>query len=90
MNPPWLGELGRDGDVTVVCDRYTVCKVLGRALPELVMSWCWVHQRRDFVRVGTGHPELAHWVEAWLQRFGRVFDLAAKRREAWDPELARD
>ena len=85
-----LGELGRNGKVKVVCDRYMVYKVLGRALPELVPSWCWVHQRRDFVRIKTGHPRLTDWVKEWLQRFGRVFQRAARRREAWDPERAAD
>ena len=76
------------GLATVVCDRWSAYKAMARRAGGAVrLAWCWAHQRRDFRRVGTGYPELEAWSRDWLQRIGKLFHLAKRRRAVWQPEL---
>ena len=78
----------RDGPKVVVCDRYGAYKALARACDGLLrLAFCWAHQRRDFRRVGTGFAGLQDWSESWLDAIGKLFILAARRQDAWDPAL---
>lgn len=83
-----LGAAARDGPTVVVCDRYSAYKALARACGGMLqLAFCWAHQRRDFRRVGTGFAGLQDWAESWLEAIGKLFFLAARRQEAWDPAL---
>ena len=82
---------GAAPQVIVVCDRWSAYKALARrAGGRIVLQFCWSHQRRDFRKAGTGFAELQPWAEAWLDRIGSVFDLAKRRRQAWQPGLPLD
>ena len=71
-----------------MCDRYSAYKAFARLYPDkVVVVYCWAHVRRDYVRIGTGYPELQAWSEGWIERIGHVFHLERRRRQAWQPGL---
>ena len=83
-----LGEL-RSGTV-LVCDRYSAYKKLARLLGGLViLQYCWVHQRRDFIQCAAGQVDLTGWCEAWLERIAAVYRLNAARLDRHDPGIER-
>jgi len=83
-----LGAAARDSPTVVVCDRYSAYKALARACDGMLqLAFCWAHKRRDFRRVGTGFEGLQDWAASWLDVIGKLFFLAARRQEAWDPAL---
>lgn len=47
----------------LVSDRFSSYKSLQSAIRN---AWCWVHVRRDFVKIYTGVPKLKQWAKAWL------------------------
>ena len=82
-----LEVLGGNGPAILMCDRYSAYKAFARLYPDkVVVVYCWAHVRRDYVRIGTGYPELQAWSEGWIKRIGRVFHLE-RRRQAWQPGL---
>ena len=82
-----LGSLGQTGKVILVCDCWSAYQALEKRFPNVTLQLCWVHQRRHWVRVKTGFPELQEWAEGWLERVAGLFRLARQRRTAWQPEL---
>jgi transposase len=61
------------------CDRYVSYKCFARLNPGIVLSFCWAHQRRDFLDFATAHPEEAPWALAWVDRIARLYQLNAVR-----------
>jgi transposase len=47
-----------------------------------VLSFCWAHQRRDFLYLAYNHPELSPWALEWVERIGELYHLNARRHEA--------
>ncbi len=43
----------------------------------IVLSYCWVHARRDFVNLETGYPNLARFAQKWLRH--ALYRLNARR-----------
>lgn len=59
-------------------DKFSSYKVLERmGLVEL--SFCWAHQRREFLNLGAKYPELSPWVEEWIERIGNLYHLNNER-----------
>ena len=81
-----LGGL-RKGAV-LVCDRYSAYKKLDRlAGGRLVLSFCWAHVRRDFIKAARG--DLEDWTDQWLSRIRRLYRLNAQRLRYHDPGRRR-
>jgi hypothetical protein len=40
---------------------------------QIVLAFCWVHIRRDFLVVRTGYAELGDWVASWLKTTSRLW-----------------
>ncbi len=79
--------VGKNGLTVLVCDCYSTYKAFAKRFPDLVvLSHCWAHIRRNFVRVGTGHPELKAWAQEWVERVGGLFRLHRQRLQQWDPQ----
>ena len=77
--------VGKNGLTVLVCDCYSTYKAFAKRFPDLVVqSHCWAHIRRNFVRVGTGHPELKAWAQEWVERVGGLFRLHRQRLQQWD------
>ena len=84
-----FAELGEKLPAILVCDRYGAYRKRVRELPErFVLATCWVHARRDFIRVAQGHPKLRAWGERWLERFAGLYALNARRLAHFERDAA--
>jgi transposase len=63
-------------------DRYSAYKRYAAMHPGVCLSFCWAHQRRDFLRVANSHPLLWSWAMEWVERIGELYKLHAQRQEA--------
>jgi len=54
----------------LVSDRFSSYKALKS---EIIKAFCWVHQRRDLLRVYEGVPQLKNWSKQWLIDIGKLF-----------------
>jgi transposase len=70
-----LGEA--EGIISV--DRYTAYKTLGE---QIQRSYCWVHVRRDFIRLSREYARCRSWAEDWVERINHLFHLNHRRLEA--------
>ena len=55
----------------------------------MILCWCWVHQRRDFIECAAGQAKLTQWCEGWVERFASVCRLNKERLKHYDPALER-
>jgi len=65
---------------TAIIDRYSAYNSLPASIKK---AWCWVHVRRDFVKVFEGVPKLRNWSRQWLLDIAELFVLNHKRFELW-------
>ena len=78
------------GRVFLVCDRYSAYIKMARELDgKVILCWCWVHQRRDFIECAAGQVKLRQWCEGWIERFASVVRLNKERLKHYDPALER-
>ena len=78
------------GIVVLVCDRYAAYGKMARELDgKVILCWCWVHQRRDFIECAAGQAKLTQWCEGWIERIASVYRLNEARLEHYDPGLER-
>lgn len=71
---------GAEGVLLV--DRYSAYKAMKQVKEgRLVLAFCWAHVRRDFVRVGKGHPELKQWALKWLRQIHQLYQLHRQRSQ---------
>ena len=64
------------------CDRYVAYKKHARCNPGIVLSFCWAHQRRDWLMLGNDHPELAAYAMQWVELIGQLYHLHDLRAQA--------
>ena len=60
-------------------DRYRVYPSLS---PTIRISFCWAHQRRDFIDFQTAYPqprEGCQWADQWIQRIANLYHLNQQR-----------
>jgi transposase len=48
---------------------------------QLVLAFCWAHQRRDFVELARSWPDQQAWAQGWLERSGALYHLNDRRWE---------
>src|SRR6266550_2522020 len=48
---------------------------------QIVLAFCWAHQRRDFVELARSWPDQQAWAQAWLERIGTLYHLNDRRLE---------
>jgi transposase len=65
---------------TLVSDRYSAYKSLSNRIGK---AWCWVHVRRDFLKVFEGVSKLRNWARQWLLDIAELFVLNHKRFKLW-------
>ena len=76
--------------VFVVCDRLSSYKKMARELGgKVILCFCWVHQRRDFIDCAGGHNRLTDWCRSWIERIASIYRLNKARLEHYDPALER-
>ena len=59
-------------------DKFSSYKTLER-LGLVELSFCWAHQRRNFIDLGTKYPQLSNWVEEWIKRIGKLYHINNER-----------
>src|SRR5262249_51794969 len=74
-------------EVVLVCDRYSAYKSLALDWDELILAFCWVHVRRDFLKAARSWPELEHWMLTWVDDIRELYRLNQARLETWDQQL---
>ena len=62
----------------VSVDRYSSYKRLAKDT-DLVLSFCWVHVRRDFITVANERDQQQQWAEQWLTDIGELYRLNNER-----------
>jgi transposase len=55
---------------------------------HITLAFCWAHQRRDFIAVERGRPELHAWAAEWLARISELYRLNASRLRVWQQDAA--
>lgn len=62
-------------------DRYSAYKVLQK-YGLVVLAYCWVHQRRDFVNLKVKYddnPEICSWADEWISKIGELYHINNQR-----------
>ncbi|KPQ45403.1 MAG: Transposase IS66 family protein [Candidatus Methanoperedens nitroreducens] len=65
---------------TLMTDRLASYKSLQDSISK---AWCWVHQRRDFLKIYNGVKSLKRWSRAWLDQITKLFLLYSTRHKLW-------
>ena len=69
-------HLGDQAEGILNVDRYSAYK----ALCELIrLAFCWVHVRRDFIRIRDGYAKLRTWAREWIDRINELFQINHQR-----------
>jgi transposase len=79
--------LGEGAKGTFNADRYAAYPAMKQVKSgQIILALCWAHQRRDFIELERGRPELNAWVSAWLARIRTLYRLNAARLEVWQQD----
>jgi transposase len=73
----------------ISCDRYAAYKKFARLHPGVVLAFCWAHQRRDFLELANGYPEVSPWAMGWVQSIAQLYQLNGLRLRAGDGSAER-
>ena len=73
--------------VIVVCDRYSAYKMLARLNSAIILAFCWVHVRRDFINLGLKYPPLEEWGLEWVVEIGKLYQINKQRLAHWQEKL---
>ena len=66
----------------ISCDRHSAYKKFSRLHPDIVLSFCWAHQRRDLLNLANEHPTLSAWAMQWVDRIAELFERYEQRTQA--------
>ena len=64
-------------------DRYAAYKKFARQSGGISLSYCWAHQRRDFLNLARDHPSLWNWAMQWVQQIAGLYRLHELRCKAF-------
>jgi transposase len=83
------GELGPDARGIFNVDAYAAYPVMQQVKDgQITLALCWAHQRRDFIEVERGRPQLHDWASAWLQGIAQLYRLNKERLKVWGKDEA--
>lgn len=69
-------HLGENPEGIINADRFSAYKALGE---HVQIAFCWIHVRRDFIRIRDGYKPLRSWAEDWVKRINKLFDQNSRR-----------
>jgi transposase len=69
----------------VTCDRYSAYKPLQEQ--GILLSYCWSHVRRDFIKLKDGYPTLKSFATKWIKQIDDLFHLNKLRTSKSNAEL---
>lgn len=64
-------------------DRYAAYKKFASQREGISLSYCWAHQRRDFLNLARDHPSLWNWAMLWVEQIAGLYRLHEQRRKAF-------
>ena len=67
----------------ISCDRLSAYQKFAREHPGIELSFCWAHQRRDFIELAIKYPWLEDWAMQWVDRIGELYHL--RKQQAAGP-----
>ena len=73
-------HLGDKKSGIINVDRYAAYKVLA---PMLLLTLCWYHVRRDFIKTAVSFPKLADWANSWIDLIAGLEDINDIRVESF-------
>jgi transposase len=74
-----LGEAAR-GILNV--DRYSAYKAMAQVKNgQILLAFCWAHQRRDFLGLAADWPAEQEWALGWVAAMGTLYHLNERRLE---------
>jgi transposase len=66
-----------------ICDRYSGYKKFAKDCSYILLAFCWVHVRRDFLEVARSRPEYEEWMFSWVDDIRQLYKLNAARLGYW-------
>jgi transposase len=70
-----------EGGILVV-DRYKAYPAIDKVKAgQIILAFCWAHQRRDFLELARSWPHQSAWASGWLERIGALYHLNGRRLE---------
>jgi transposase len=73
--------------VIFICDRYSAYKKLAKDCSYILLAFCWVHVRRDFLETARSRPEYEDWMFTWVDDIRQLYKLNAERLEYWQESI---
>jgi transposase len=75
-------HFGPDARGILIVDRYSAYKAMAQVKAgQIVLAFCWAHQRRDFIGLANDWPTLEAWALSWIEAIGELYHLNAQRLE---------
>jgi transposase len=56
----------------ITVDKFSSYKSLER-LGLVEITYCWAHQKRDFIVAETKYPQLQQWADTWIEKIGQLY-----------------
>ena len=69
--------------VIFICDRYSGYKKFAKDCSYILLAFCWVHVRRDFLEIARSRPEYEEWMFTWVNDIRELYKLNTERLEYW-------
>jgi transposase len=72
-----------DAEGVLIVDRYVAYKAMVQVKKgQIVLAFCWVHVRRDFLGVAQDWPKQEEWGLSWVEMIGELYHLNELRMKA--------
>ena len=80
----FFGDIEKDGQLRVLSvDRFSSYKAIVQVKDgQILLAFCWVHVRRDFLGVVQDWPGHQEWGLGWIEAIGELFHLNNLRLDA--------
>jgi len=62
----------------ITVDKFSSYKTLER-LGLVEISYCWAHQRREFIQAKTKYPKLKKWADTWIGKIAQLYHINNER-----------
>lgn len=73
--------------IIFVCDRYSAYKKMANDCVYILLAFCWVHVRRDFLEIARSRPKHRKWMFTWIKDIRELYKLNAARLRYWRESL---
>ena len=73
--------------VIFICDRYSGYKKFAKDCSYVLLAFCWVHVRRDFLEIARSRPEYEEWMFTWVNDIRELYKLNTNRLEYWQGSI---